>query len=84
MSNFARRGLTGGPEVSVRSESCGLVKRFLYSDKLSGDKETVMRGCAGRGVVERGRLPLEEPDSWEADRGVEGKSAEGRADSVWG
>lgn len=41
----------------------GLVKRFLYSDRLSGDNETVIRGCEGRGVVERGRLPFDEPDS---------------------
>ena len=63
MSNFDKRGLRGGLGLGVTSESCGgLIKRSLYSD-ISGDRETVMRGRAGRGVVERGRLPFEEPDS---------------------
>jgi hypothetical protein len=67
----------------VTSESCGgdRVKRFLYSDKLSGERETVMRGCEGRGVVERGQLPPEEPDSYEAGREVEAVSVEGRGGS---
>jgi hypothetical protein len=52
-----------GLGVTSESGGGGRVKRFLYSDKLSGDKEIVMRGCEGRGVVERGQLLLEEPDS---------------------
>ena len=57
----------------MTSESCGgsRVKRFLYSDKLLGDKDIVIRDCEGRGVVERGQLPLDEPDLQEAGRDVE-------------
>ena len=63
-SYFGRREVGGGVGLGVMSESGGggRVKRSLYSDKLSGDKEIVIRGC-GRGVVERGQLPLEEPES---------------------
>ena len=42
----------------------------------SGDKETIIIGWAGRGVVDRLFVPAEEPDSKEADRVLGGLSPE--------
>lgn len=45
---------------------------------MSGDRETVILGFAGRGVIERLLLPVEEPDSNDALRAACGERPEGR------
>ena len=69
-------------ELVVRSEfgGGGHVKRCLYSDKLSGHNETVIRGYEGWSVVELGEL------SPKRTRFVETESIEGThvlVEKVW-
>lgn len=53
----------------VRVSLSGREKRSLYSSRSSAVNEIVIVGCvgAGRGVVERDFVPLDEPDSRDED-----------------
>lgn len=61
-------------EGSARFFRFGRVNKSM--NWSSGDKETVIIGWAGRGVVDRFFVPVEEPDSKDADRVLGGLSPE--------
>jgi hypothetical protein len=76
-------GTTTAPLLFTLSADCEDSARFFRFGRVnksrnwsSGDKETVIIGWAGRGVVDRFFVPAEEPDSKDADRVLGGLSPE--------
>lgn len=71
------------PLLFTLSADCEDSARFFRFGRVnksrnwsSGDKETVIIGWAGRGVVDRVFVPVEDPDSKDADRVLGGWSPE--------